>query len=84
MTDLNLIRRQYNEGKYKFVEEVLDEIQLCWDNCKLYNSPESEIYQQALFLENIFDTVGKEMIPNCWEGVDRVTYNKQFEIKKEQ
>ena len=37
-TDLNLIRRQYNEGKYKFVEEVLDEIQLCWDNCKLYNA----------------------------------------------
>lgn len=40
-TDLNLIRRQNNEGKYKFVEEILDEIQLCWDNCKLYNAADS-------------------------------------------
>lgn len=39
--DLNLIRRQNNEGKYKSIEEVLDDIQLCWDNCKLYNNPES-------------------------------------------
>ena len=83
-TDLNLIRRQNNEGKYKFVEDVLDEIQLCWDNCKLYNSPDSEIYQQALFLENLFDSVGKEILPEFWEGVDRETYNKQFEIRKEE
>ena len=48
--DLNLIRRQNNEGKYKFVEEVLDDIQLCWDNCKLYNVIGSEIYDQALYL----------------------------------
>jgi len=34
--DLNFVRRQYNEGKYKYVEEVLDDIQLIWDNVFLY------------------------------------------------
>ena len=66
------------------MEEVLDEIQLCWDNCKLYNSPDSEIYQQALFLEATFDTVGKEILPESWEGIDREAYNKQFDERKEQ
>ena len=39
--DLNLIRRNHNENKYRFMEEIFDDIQLCWDNCKIYNSPDS-------------------------------------------
>ena len=37
--DLNMIRRNNNEWVYKFVEEVFDDIQLCWDNCRIYNRP---------------------------------------------
>lgn len=39
--DLNQIRRQNNEGRYKIIEEAFDDIQLCWDNCKVYNHPSS-------------------------------------------
>ena len=74
-TDLNLIRRQNNEGKYKFVEEILDDIQLCWDNCKLYNAVGSEIYNQALFLEKNFDKLGIQILPDFWDGVSREEYN---------
>ena len=35
--DLNTINRKLRENRYQSVEEVLDDIQLIWDNCKLYN-----------------------------------------------
>ena len=35
--DLSTVSRKLREEKYNFVEEVLDDIQLIWDNCKAYN-----------------------------------------------
>jgi hypothetical protein len=52
--DLNMIRRLNNEWKYKFVEEVLDDIMLCWNNCRVYNKPGSDIYECAVLMEQNF------------------------------
>ena len=35
--DLGTVRDNLKKGKYKEVRKVLDDIQLVWDNCKLYN-----------------------------------------------
>ena len=35
--DLSTVNRKLREEKYRIVEEVLDDIQLIWDNCKVYN-----------------------------------------------
>lgn len=35
--DLSTINKKLREERYQTVEEVLDDIQLIWDNCKLYN-----------------------------------------------
>lgn len=35
--DLGTIDQKLKDDRYEFVEEVLDEIQLVWDNCKTYN-----------------------------------------------
>jgi bromodomain-containing factor 1 len=35
--DLSAINKKLREERYQSVEEVLDDIQLIWDNCKLYN-----------------------------------------------
>lgn len=35
--DLSAVNRKLREEKYRTVEEVLDDLQLIWDNCKLYN-----------------------------------------------
>ena len=43
--DLNTINRKLREEKYRTVENVLDDIQLIFDNCKVYNAPGSVIYQ---------------------------------------
>lgn len=57
------------------MEEILDDIQLCWDNCKLYNALGSEIYDQALFMEKAFDRFGQEFIPEFWKDINREEYN---------
>lgn len=48
--DLNQVRRNNNENKYRFLEEALDDIQLCWKNCLRYNNAESSVYKQAITL----------------------------------
>ena len=35
--DLSTITNNLKNGKYNFVSHVLEDIQLIWDNCKLYN-----------------------------------------------
>jgi hypothetical protein len=39
--DLSTIHRKLREQRYRLVEEVLDDFQLIWDNCKCYNPPNS-------------------------------------------
>lgn len=39
--DLGTIYRKFREKKYKYVESILNDIQMVWDNCKLYNSKAS-------------------------------------------
>ncbi|KRX06712.1 Bromodomain [Pseudocohnilembus persalinus] len=39
--DLSSVKQSLSNGKYTYVEECLDEIQLIWDNCKLYNDDKS-------------------------------------------
>ncbi len=35
--DLSTVNNKLKDEKYNSVEEVLDDIQLIWDNCKTYN-----------------------------------------------
>lgn len=50
--DLGQVRRHLKNNKYVRVEECLDDLQTIWDNCKLYNSETSWIFDLALKMEN--------------------------------
>lgn len=39
--DLGTVDRKCQDGEYLYAEEVLEDIQLIWDNCKTYNPPTS-------------------------------------------
>lgn len=41
--DLGTVQRKLNANEYRIVEECLDDIQIIWDNCKLYNGTQSVI-----------------------------------------
>lgn len=35
--DLGTVNAKLNDGQYLYVEDMIDDIQLIWDNCKTYN-----------------------------------------------
>jgi hypothetical protein len=49
--------------EYRTVEEVLDHIQLVWDNCKAYN-PEGHYFVMADKMERNFKKMIRNYLPN--------------------
>lgn len=49
--DLSTIRNKLKNKEYDTYDAFFGDIQLIWDNCKLYNIAESEIYRMAEDLE---------------------------------
>jgi hypothetical protein len=45
--DLGTIRKKLVNSKYQLVEEAIDDIQLVWDNCKIYNQAGSWIHNHT-------------------------------------
>jgi hypothetical protein len=41
--DLGTVKKKLVNNKYETVEAVLDDMQLIWDNCKVYNQVDSVI-----------------------------------------
>ncbi|GJQ11240.1 hypothetical protein GpartN1_g3031.t1 [Galdieria partita] len=51
--DLGTVREKLNRGQYTCVEDLREDIDLIWDNCCLYNAPETEFYSLALKLRDV-------------------------------
>ena len=62
---MNLLKIQdkLKAREYRTVEEVLDHIQLVWDNCKAYN-PEGHYYVLADKFERQFKKMIRNYLPN--------------------
>ncbi|CAD8090052.1 unnamed protein product [Paramecium sonneborni] len=61
--DLGTCQKKLQNSEYKCVEECLDDIQLIWDNCKLYNGPSSWITKLSEKLEKSFKKYVKNYLP---------------------
>lgn len=62
---MNLLKVQdkLKGREYRTIEEVLDHIQLVWDNCKAYN-PEGAFYVLADKMERAFKKMIRNYLPN--------------------
>ena len=58
--DLSTVKKNLKIGLYSHVENCLDDIQLIWDNCKLYNVDFSKIHKIACRLEEFTSKLVKE------------------------
>ena len=47
------MQKNIKNNKYSCLQEILNDIQLIWDNCKLYNMEGSEIYKMAIHCEKL-------------------------------
>ena len=44
--DLGSVRKNLKANKYKYIEDALADVQLIWDNCKMYNAEGSVRWQR--------------------------------------
>jgi hypothetical protein len=51
--DLGTVQNRLNNADYLFIEDVIDDLQLIWDNCKTYNLPGSVIILFLFFSGSI-------------------------------
>jgi hypothetical protein len=62
---MNLLKAQdkLKAREYRTIEEVLDHLQLIWDNCKAYN-PEGAFYILADKMERAFKKMIRNYLPS--------------------
>jgi hypothetical protein len=53
--DLGTIKRQLDAGVYQDVEQVKDDVARVWENCAIYNPPESDIVKLSRTLAGVFN-----------------------------
>ena len=59
--DLRTVRENLADEQYESVEECLADVQLIWDNCKVYNTEDSLIYKMAVSMEGQTTKLTQEM-----------------------
>ena len=45
--DISTIETKLKQKRYHFIQDIVDDFQLIWDNCRIYNREDSLIYNQA-------------------------------------
>lgn len=72
------IRSRIRAGQYENVADLVDDLNLMFDNAKQYNLPGSRIYKDAVKLQKIMQAKGRECI-----NLEKVKIEK-FETKQEE
>ena len=58
---LNMIKRKLREGEYSTLQDLVDDLDKMFDNCKLYNRPDSRLYKEAVKLQKVVTNVMEEL-----------------------
>ena len=80
--DLSTVKDNLRNEEYTFVEDCLDDLQLIWDNCKLYNVEYSKIYKMSVRLEDFQSRQIKEFFPEVHSyGKNNPSYKSLKRLK---
>lgn len=80
--DLGTIKHYLEEQVYSTPRQCLDDIQLVWDNCKLYNMEESDIHKIAKILEEETQNLVLESFGDLEYGKNNPSYKRLMEQKQ--
>ena len=81
LIDLNKIGSKVRQGAYVTLEECQSDLMLMFDNACKYNEPDSQIYKDALTLQNVVVRTAKTLaeedldesaVPNVTEAVQEI------------
>ncbi len=54
------IKKKIKSGEYSTLQDLAEDINLMFENCKLYNRPESRLYKDGVKLQKIFQVRMKD------------------------
>ena len=74
--DLSTLRNKLREKIYKTPRECFDDLQLIWDNCKLFNSENSAIYAQSITMEKYARALIQSKFAELEYGKNNPSYKK--------
>ena len=87
--DVSTISTKLSSKRYHFIQDVFDDFQLIWDNCRIYNKEGYEIYNQAermeKFCSDVFSKyyyVQKGIINFAKNGLVKHTDGKYYYVQK--
>lgn len=60
--DFNKIKRKIKEGRYKSVNEMGKDVSLLCQNAQQYNQDGSDIYNDSILLESVWETAKKRIM----------------------
>lgn len=81
--DLTTLKSNIQQDHYPDLKSALDDLQLIWDNCKLYNMNYSKIHKIALILEKFCEKKIKEIFGEISFGKNNASFFKLEEQKKQ-
>jgi hypothetical protein len=80
--DLSTLKKKLKKGHYKKFSDFIGDLFLIWENCKTYNLEESDIYNNALSLEEISVKLIKVLIyTNKGKSLNRKSKAKDLDLK---
>ena len=84
MMDLGTLQSNLQSGRYSTLKDCLDDLQLIWDNCKLYNVEFSKIYKVAQKLEDYSRKLIEENFGKIEYGKNNPSYKSLEQVKTSQ
>lgn len=81
--DLGTIRKNLDAKKYTSPEEFANDVRLTWNNCYLYNKPDSDIVKMAHQLSAIFEKRFPKILDSC-SAEKRAQREQDRKVKAEQ
>eukprot|EP00871_Galdieria_phlegrea_P004984 jgi/Galph1/5487/GphlegSOOS_G4166.1 len=86
--DLGTVREKLNREQYSSVEDFREDIDLIWDNCCLYNAPDTEFYTAAVKLREVtvklFEQLESAFLEAGVQIPRRVSLHKSAPSKKDE
>ncbi len=77
--DLSTVKKKLKKNSYKKIYEVVSDLNLIWSNCKFFNVEGSDIYNSAVFMQQLCDRVLQDFL-----NLKSVEQKKKGRKKKEQ
>ena len=68
--DFSTIRTKLREHKYEKIQDFMDDMELVFYNCKVYNGTESDVGQIGVAVQKDYHTIAEQLYFNFYKSAE--------------